>query len=208
MIGDNDEIHISAISQYSYCPRRFSLMYLEAEFEDNVYTLQGRSLHEKVDRVDESCLQDGVQIERALRLWSKRYNLYGKADIIEFREDGSIFPIEYKRGKKRHQVPDDRQLCAQALCLEEMFEKTVESGTIFYGRSRRRRDVSFDARLREETIETIRLIAVATRNRTIPPPPNDERCINCSIRNICQPTAITSVERFSVSDVFTLERED
>jgi CRISPR-associated exonuclease Cas4 len=208
MTEENSEIQLSAISQYSYCPRRFYLIYLETEFEDNTFTLQGSQLHDKVDRSDESNSMPGVRIERALRLRSTEYNLYGKADIVEFREDGSIFPIEYKRGKKRHQTPDDRQLCAQALCLEEMFDKPIESGAIFYGQSRRRRDVHFDARLRDETISTIHSIADLIRNQGIPPPANDSRCRHCSIKNICQPSALLKADGFSMNDIFLLDKED
>ena len=97
MYTDDDIVLISAIEHYAYCPRQFGLIHLEQVYEENVFTLQGQALHERADEALTSC-EEGKRVERALPLWSDRYGLLGKADVVEFYADGRVWPVEYKRG--------------------------------------------------------------------------------------------------------------
>jgi CRISPR-associated exonuclease Cas4 len=145
---------LSALSHYLYCPRRAGLIHLESVWEENVFTVKGRNAHERAD-TPTTRIENGIRIERALPLWSERYGLSGTADVVEFHPDGSVFPVEYKSGKRRESRNNDVQLCAQALCLEEMLGISVPSGAVYFLDTRRRRDVPLDAALRDETIATI-----------------------------------------------------
>jgi CRISPR-associated exonuclease Cas4 len=184
----DDPIPISALNHYSYCPRRCALIHVEQIFEENVYTMRGRSLHERVDEpVGE--FQEGLRIERALPLWSIRLGLIGKADVVEFRK-GTVVPVEYKSGRLRHFENDDLQLCAQGLCLEEMTGKEVPVGAIYHHGSRRRREVIFDSSLRERVETVVAKVRELIENRIVPPPVNDKRCRHCSLQESCMPAAV------------------
>lgn len=187
-------VPISALEHYAYCPRQCALIHLEQTFEENVYTLRGYALHERVDEMHTE-LEDGVRYEYALPLWSVRLGLIGRADVVEFLPDGTPFPIEYKSGKRRVKYHDDVQLCAQALCLEEMLGIAVPKGAIYYHSSRRRREVMFTEQLRALTLQLIE----ATRQMLIagitPPPVNDARCPDCSLIQLCMPDLIALLQR-------------
>ncbi len=125
-----DPIMISALEHYSYCPRQCSLIHVEQTFDENIYTMRGQALHRRVDEV-KSEYQEGVRIERALPLWSHRLGLIGKADVVEFHGK-TPYPVEYKHGPRRKKEHDDLQLCAQAICLEEMTGEEAPKGAIFH----------------------------------------------------------------------------
>ena len=184
---------ISALEHYSYCPRQCALIHIEQTFDENLYTLRGRAVHERVDE-PESELRDGVRIERAVPLWSKRLGLIGKADVVEFHGD-TPYPVEYKHGKKREREHDDLQVCAQAICLEEMTGKSVPRGAIFHHSSRRRREVQFDDALRLRVSETITAIRAMFSQRKLPPPVNDKRCERCSLQESCLPDVVDERSR-------------
>lgn len=136
-----------------------------------------------------------VKVERALPLWSDRLGLIGKADLVEFHPDGTVYPVEFKHGRKRQKVHDDLQLAAQALCLEEMLNRPVPKGAIYHASSRRRREVLITPELRrlvEQTAQSIRAMLASGR---LPPPANDQRCRECSLKEACQPEAMTEHER-------------
>src|SRR5215212_7457610 len=138
-------VPISAIEHYSYCPRQCALIHVEQTFEENVFTVRGRLAHERVDAAEPS-VERGVRTLRSISLWSERYGLRGKADLVELRSD-AVYPVEYKVGRRRG-VHADLQLCAQALCLEEMLGRAVTHGAIYYHAERRRYDVAIDDDLR------------------------------------------------------------
>ena len=126
----DDPIMISALEHYNYCPRQCALIHVEQTFDENLYTMRGRAVHDRADEVVTE-LQEGIRIEKALPLWSKRLGLVGKADVVEFH--GELpYPVEYKHGPRREREHDDLQLCAQALCLEEMTGKAVPRGAIYH----------------------------------------------------------------------------
>lgn len=190
-----DPINVSALNQYSYCPRRCALIYLENEFSDNVHTSRGNAEHERVDRVSHTTSKDGARVEYALPIWSERLGLIGKCDVVEFWLDGTIYPVEYKHGSRKQRENDDLQLAAQAICLEEMFGRCVERGAIFHAKSKRRRELVFDAALRTRLEQIIDSVRVMLSRDQLPPPVNDNRCRECSMQEICQPEALARKER-------------
>jgi len=192
----SDPIMISALEHYSYCPRQCALIYIEQTFDENLYTMRGRAVHERVDQVA-SEIQDGVCIERALPLWSNNLGLVGKADIVEFH--GEIpYPVEYKHGPRREREHDDLQLCAYAICLEEMTGKVVPRGAIYHHTSRRRREVIFHQALRAKVTETVAAIRQMLTDSVMPPPVNDARCKHCSLLESCMPAVIGERKRADV----------
>ena len=187
-------IAVSALNQYAYCPRRCALILVEQTFDDNVYTMRGRDIHERVDQATESGFEEGVRVERGLPLWNQRLGLIGKADVVEFHGD-TPYPVEYKSGGRRQWDNDDLQLCAQALCLEEMTGQEVPRGAIYHFKSRRRREVMFDQPLRDAVAEATQAIREMLENKRVPPPVNDKRCEHCSLHESCMPAVLGKQER-------------
>ncbi|MER3403987.1 MAG: CRISPR-associated protein Cas4 [Chloroflexota bacterium] len=191
--GDLPEVPISAVEHYSYCPRQCALIYVEQTFDDNLYTLRGRLLHSRVHSGGEETTPEGVRVLRGIPLWSERLGLRGKADVVELHPEGP-YPVEYKSGRRQGRHPD-LQLCAQALCLEEMLGLPVRRGAIFYAGVRRRHEVVFNAELREQTIGGIEAVRRMLRQQELPEAPNDRRCLNCSLIHSCLPGAVSARAR-------------
>jgi CRISPR-associated exonuclease Cas4 len=184
---------ISALEHWSYCPRQCALIHVEQTFDENLYTMRGQAVHKRVDE-PESEIVDGVRVERAVPLWSKRLGLIGKADVVEFH--GVIpYPVEYKHGPRRGKEHDDLQVCAQAMCLEEMTGKEVPRGAIYHHSSRRRREVVFTPELRKRVEEAIGGIRLMLGSGTLPHPVNDRRCEHCSLIASCMPAVVGEQER-------------
>ena len=204
MATDDDPIMISALEHWSYCPRQCALIHVEQTFDENLYTLRGRAVHKKVDepKVEE---QAGMRVERALPLWSKSLGLVGKSDVVEFHGE-TPYPVEYKHGPHREQEHDDLQLCAQALCLEEMTGQSVPRGAIYHHSSRKRREVEFTPGLRARVVEVTEAIRAMLKATRLPPPVNDHRCTHCSLQESCMPSVIDEGRRASavVRDLFTI----
>ena len=201
-----DPIAISALQHWAYCPRQCALIHVEQAFEDNVHTARGQAVHRLVDEPGYE-IKAGVKVERALPIWSDRLGLVGKADLVEFHPDGSVFPVEFKHGRKREKVHDDIQLAAQAMCLEEMLGRPVPSGAIFHASSRRRREVEITPALRDLVVEAIAAVRMLLDGRILPPPVNDRRCRECSLREVCQPEALAGHARQSRLRVNLLRSE-
>jgi CRISPR-associated exonuclease Cas4 len=182
-----DPINVSALNQYAYCPRRCALIYLDGEFQNNIHTERGNAEHDRVDRASHATSKQGARIEYALPIWSDRLGLIGKSDVVEFWPDGTIYPVEYKHGRRKQHDNDDLQLAAQALCLEEMFSRPVVVGAIFHAASKRRRELAFDLDLRARVEQAIRQIRAMLAQQQLPPGVNDKRCGECSMRDICMP---------------------
>jgi CRISPR-associated exonuclease Cas4 len=200
MVPDSEDyVMISALQHYAYCPRQFALIHVEQVWDENIYTLRGQRVHEKVDIPDDEQLDD-VRVERALPLWCHRLGIRGIADAIEFNRDELPYPVEYKSGSKKPRLADDIQLCAQALCLEEMLGCVVPLGAIYHAGSKRRREVNIDAKLRDRTEQTI----IATRQllltQELPPPVNDKRCDDCSLIDACMPNALANFNSSSMQN--------
>lgn len=192
----DDPIMISALEHWSYCPRQCALIHVEQTFDENLYTLRGRAVHKRVDE-PESEIVDGVRVERAVPVWSKRLGLIGKADAVEFHGE-TPYPVEYKHGPRREKEHDDLQVCAQALCLEEMTGQSVPRGAIYHHSSRRRREVVFAPALRQRVEAAVAGIRQMLGSGTLPPPVNDRRCEHCSLQESCMPSVIGEQERARV----------
>ena len=183
---------ISALSHYRYCPRRCALVHIEQAWAENRFTEEGNLLHERVD----SGLPEqrrNIRYERSVLLLSQRYRLTGKMDLLEI-EDGEsegqqrYFPVEYKRGKPKVEDWDRVQLCAQALCIEEMRDTRVAEGAIWHWEVRRRESVAIDDSLREVTIDVIEQAhALIASNITPSPTKEKRRCRGCSLFDMCNP---------------------
>ncbi|MBU2786571.1 CRISPR-associated protein Cas4 [Acidithiobacillus ferriphilus] len=186
MEATEDPVPLSALQHWIYCPRQCGLIHLEQQFEDNVHTARGQAVHHLVDTPGYE-VKRGVRVERALPLWSDRFGLIGKADLVEFHPDGRIYPVEFKHGRKRGRIHDDIQLAAQAMCLEDMLGRPVPQGAIYHASSHRRREVDITEDLRALVRETADAIRAMLASGILPPPVNDARCRECSLREICQP---------------------
>lgn len=187
-----EPVPLSALQHYSYCPRQCALIHQEQTFTENVFTLRGQRVHERVDEPD-TRHEPGVRIEQSLTLFNDRLGLTGKADIVEFLPDGTPRPVEYKHGPKRQKEHDDIQVAAQALCLEEMFGKPVLEGVIYHHTSRRRRTVPITPALRAKVESLVGEVRAMLSREKLPPPVSDtEKCRGCSLIENCQPEMVAS----------------
>lgn len=190
--GLDDPIPLSALQHAVYCLRQAALIHIERLWEENRFTAEGRVLHE-VAHEPKLRREKGLRRVTALPLASKRLNLSGVADLVEFRAgpDGeTAYPVEYKRGKAKLHRADEVQLCAQALCLEEMTARAVPEGALFYAETKRRLAVPFDADLRRLTEATaLQLRELFAAGRTPPAVWRPERCRACSLIELCRPKA-------------------
>lgn len=188
---DDDLLPLSALQHYAYCPRQCALIHVEQVWAENRFTAEGRRLHERVDSgVAEQ--RRGTRYERGVLLLSQRYRLTGKMDLLEVEagDPPRYFPVEYKRGKPKVQDWDRIQLCAQALCLEEMRDVCVDVGAIWYWEVRHREPVMIDAELRQATVSVIESVhAQMASGQTPPPLKDDKRCRACSLVDLCHPAS-------------------
>lgn len=185
-------VPVSAIEHYSYCARQCALIHIEQTFEDNEFTVRGHLAHERVDAGGDT-VTEGVRVMRGVPLWSARFRLHGKADLIEFRQQGP-YPVEYKVGRRRG-AHADLQLCAQALCLEEMLGVAVPRGAIYYGALRRRHEVVIGEGLRERTVRAIAAVRHLLGSQELPAPADDQRCRRCSLVDACLPAVVAEPAR-------------
>jgi len=173
-----------------FCERRCALVHLEQAWAENVFTAEGRLSHERAHET--ACESRGAErVARGLRLRSLKLGLAGMADVVEFHKqpDGSWlpFPVEYKRGKPKDCGCDRVQLCAQAICLEEMLGVKIREGALFYGRTRRRQNVEFSPELRAETADAAFRFHKLIENGSTPPADYSEKCESCSLMSLCLP---------------------
>ena len=188
-----DPIMLSALEHYAYCPRQCALIHVEQVWDENLYTMRGRDVHDHVDEESSHELA-GIRYERALPIWCRRLNLVGKADLVEFHGDAP-YPVEYKSGRRRRGAPETLQLCAQALCLEEMFGVAVPRGALFWHGSRERREVEITAAMREQVERVAAAVGEILAKRILPPPVNDKRCNDCSLKESCLPDVVAEKQR-------------
>ena len=198
MLYDEDSLlPISALQHLMFCERQWALIHLEQIWEENALTAQGKQLHERVD-TSEINVKGGIRITRSLRLRSLEFGMTGIADVVEFPLVDSVqkpYPIEYKRGKPKRGLMDLVQLCAQTLCLEEMFRIHIFQGALFYGETKRRLEVEFNAALRKETITLIKKLHQVSHAKKTPPAIYERKCENCSLMNWCMPACTDGSKR-------------
>lgn len=166
------------------------MIHVEGLWAEDGATAQGRILHERVD-AGRPERQPGVRIVRGLALRSLALGVSGLADVVEFSgQPPRPFPVEYKRGKPKAHRADEVQLCAQAMCLEEMFGGEVSEGALFYGETRRRHTVAFDSSLRALTAETAAAARANIAAGHTPAPVRTPVCRRCSLETLCQPARL------------------
>ncbi len=187
---EEDLTPISALNQYLYCQRRCALIFIEQIWSENLFTAEGCIMHDKVDTANRES-RGNVRIDYGVPLRSLRIGLIGKADVVEFhkKDDGTWqpFPVEYKRGKPKSDNCDKVQLCAQAMCLEEMLNVEIPEGALFYGQTHHRHDVIFDKVLRLETEEAARKVHALIESGITPKAEYSKKCKQCSLYEICLP---------------------
>ncbi len=193
MYNEEDFIQLSALQHFLFCPRQCALSYIEQVWAENLLTTEGGIMH---DRAHEEAfgMRDGIRVERGMPLRSERLGLNGKADVVEFHKNDHSrwvpFPVEYKHGKPKENDCDCVQLCAQAICLEEAVKITIPAGAIFYGKTRRRKDILFDEILRRKTEETSDRVRFFIKEGKTPSPQYAKRCESCSLIEVCMPKII------------------
>jgi len=181
-----DAVSISALQHYIYCPRQCGLIHVAQVWSENLHTQKGRREHDRVD-VPEYEIKAGMRIERALPVWSEELGLTGKCDVVELHADGVVYPVEYKHGPRKKGLHDDVQLCAQAMCLEEMLDVSIAEGAIYHVKSRRRRVVVLDDALRDKVRQTASAVHSMIDSQCIPEPVFGKHCDQCSLQGICMP---------------------
>lgn len=212
MYTEDELLPISALQHLLFCERQCALIHIEQSWDENRLTAEGRILHERVHE-QESESRGDVRIARGVRLRSLRLGLIGMADVVEFHRGAAAnlksqisdiksqwtpLPVEYKRGRPKPDSCDKVQLCAQAMCLEEMLGCAIAEGAIFYGVPRRREGVAFDSGLRSKTERAATRLHELVASTVTPPARYEKKCRNCSLFSICMPKAMQtrSAKRF------------
>jgi CRISPR-associated exonuclease Cas4 len=198
MFTDDQLIPLSALQHFLFCNRRAALVHLEGLWSENEFTVEGRHLHERADDSKQSQTRKELRIERGLELRSYEWGLVGKADVVEFRKVDDVIPlevtiVEYKRGKPRKKLdrPFHTQVCAQALCLEEMLGYPVKQAFIYFGKARMRQEVPLAESLREQTIKVIAELRGVLQSLKTPKAKYEPRkCQKCSLFSLCVPQAM------------------
>lgn len=189
MEDEKQSLFISALQHYAYCPRQFALVHIEQVWSENYFTAHGNLLHERVDS-HEPEQRGNVRFERSVAVNSRQLQITGKLDLLEIegKPVTRYFPVEYKRGKPKIEDWDKIQLCAQALCLEEMRGIQIEEGALWYWKVRKREPVFFDQQLRELTLATIQNAHALLASAKTPAPTEKKiRCRACSLIDLCEP---------------------
>lgn len=194
------EIAISALQHYMFCPRQCGLIHIDRLWEENFLTAKGRQMHSRVHETEDETRGD-IRICRSLELANERLGIFGVSDVVEYHSDGSIIPVEYKRGKPKEGREDEIQLCAQALCLEEMHGKNIPLGYLYYGTTKRRLEVALDIKLRTLTEEIISKTAYLIASGITPPEKYSKKCRSCSLYDLCMPKMPKNVKKYIESHI-------
>lgn len=206
-MDDEEYLTISGLQHLLFCPRQFALIYIEREWVENVLTARGRIEHERVDMGYKECRKGRKQIS-GLLIRSEQLRLQGKLDVLELdlvdasapdnlqqlglKGEWRVYPVEFKHGEPKVNDCDRVQLCAQALCLEEMFTITIECAYLFYQRVKRREEVRLDPVLRAETIHAAETQRVLFKTGKTPPPVYSAKCRSCSMIDVCLPKKLSA----------------
>ena len=196
---EDDLLPLSGLQHLLFCDRQCALIHIEQAWAENLFTAEGRIMHERVHNADRESRGD-IRIEYGMPLRSLKLGLVGKADVVEFhrkkREDGGEFwlpfPVEYKRGKPKKGNYDKVQLCGQAVCLEEMLDIEIPAGALFYGKTRRRQDVIFDGILRRETEDAAKRFHKLIESGITPKAVYMKKCDRCSLHDLCMPKTVSN----------------
>ena len=208
MYSEDDFVQLSALQHFLFCQRQCALAYIEQVWAENLFTAQGRVMHENAHEERFEQRKD-MRIERGVPLRSFALGLIGKADVVEFHKIGKLwapYPVEYKRGKPKADDCDKVQLCAQALCLEEMLNVSIPAGALYYGKTRHRLNVEFNDELRKETIDTAHCLHEFIEAGKTPKPDYLKKCESCSLVDVCMPKPLKI--RGSVEEYIQRETSD
>ncbi len=201
---EDDLLLLSGIQHMAFCERQWALIHIEQVWAENSRTLEGKFLHEKADDPFKSETRNNLRIVRAMPIVSYKLGLRGVADVVEFRkvenpsEDIAVkldkrkgwwqpFPIEYKRGRPKRDDRDAVQLCAQAICLEEMLKISIECGFLFYGQTKHREQIYFNHVLRTRVEELAGKMQKMFAEGMTPRAQKGKHCSLCSLTEQCQP---------------------
>lgn len=199
MYAEEDYLMLSGIQHFAFCRRQWALIHIEQQWEENYRTTAGELMHKKAH--DEGAFEKrgNLLTVRGLRISSRELGLSGQCDVVEFREDaGGIdlfgydgkwmpVPVEYKHGAPKEHQADELQLCAQAMCLEEMFQTEIMLGYLFYGENRRRTQVEFADSLRDEVRKLAKEMHDLFQRGYTPNGKISKQCKACSLENLCVP---------------------
>lgn len=192
-------IPLSALQHYLFCPRQCALIHVEQAWAEDGATAEGRLMHERVDTAGPD-RRASVRTVRGMAIRSFELGVAGKADAVEFHgtgPDAAVYPVEYKRGRPKSHRADEVQLCAQAICLEEMLGRTVPEGALFYGETRRRLLVAFDPELRALTADVARQAGAMISAGMTPAPHQQPGCRKCSLQDLCAPAVFEKPRKVS-----------
>ena len=193
MYNEDDLVMLSALQHFLFCPRQCALIHIEQLWEENRLTAEGRILHERVHTAARESRRK-VRLEFDMPIRSLELGLIGRADVVEFhlQDDGvwRPYPVEYKRGRPKKDNSDRVQLCAQALCIEEMLATGVPAGALYYGKKRRRMEIEFDGELRKITCVAAKSLHALIASGKTPKPVYSSRCKRCSFVDRCLPETI------------------
>lgn len=191
MYCEDELLPISALSHLIYCERRCALVHIEQVWQENIFTARGRVMHEKKVDMPNTESRGNLKIEYGMPLRSLQLGLAGKADVVEFHKQSTgewlPFPVEHKLGKPKKDDSDRVQVCAQAICLEEMLKVHIPKGALFYGRPRRREDVFFDETLRIKTADMAMWLHALLKAGKTPAAHYEPKCDSCSLFDLCLP---------------------
>jgi len=218
MYSDDDLLMLSGIQHIAFCERQWALIHVEQQWAENVKTTEGHHLHERVDDPLQNDKRGKVMTYRAFPLISQTLGLTGRADVVEliYSEEGGVQidgyegkwllqPVEYKRGKQKADDRDAVQVCAQAICFEEMFNTEISNGSLFYGETRRRVIVEFTDELRQKVIELAQRMHELFEGGITPLPVYKSHCNSCSLIDICLPQSMSG--KMKASDYLRNELE-
>jgi CRISPR-associated exonuclease Cas4 len=192
-VGVEPVVWISALEHHAYCPRQCALIHVDGVWQENPHTVKGSYGHKRVDTGPQR-EERGVTMLRAIPLWSEKLGLSGRADAVELLPDETMRPVEYKIGKP-HGRSADIQLCAQALCLEEMMGHQVTVGAVWYASLRRRQTVEMDENLRALTLQAITSVRELLLASHLPSAVDDSRCLQCQLYSHCLPSVSAHADR-------------
>ncbi|HHW48271.1 MAG TPA: CRISPR-associated protein Cas4 [Clostridiaceae bacterium] len=201
LYSDDDLLALSGIQHFAFCKRQWGLIHIERQWQENVGTIEGQHLHQYVNNPDFYQMRDNVVTARSLPIVSYKLGFYGVADVVEFHKvdnkKGVMLsgrkglwmpvPVEYKRGRPKTDDIDTVQLCAQAICIEEMFKISIGYGYIYYGQTRHRSKIIFSDSLRQKVFELSQAMHKLFEEKITPKAEPGKNCKACSLVDICMP---------------------
>lgn len=219
MYEEEDYLMLSGIQHFAFCRRQWAMIHIEQQWEENCRTTSGELMHKKAH--NEECWEKrgNLIIARGLRISSHTLGLSGQCDVVEFHKDEkgislfgyegnwNIVPIEYKRGIPKEENEDELQLCAQAMCLEEMFQTEIIEGFLYYGENRRRTNVKFTSNLRNDVKQMSDEMHQLFQKGYTPKAKYAKHCHSCSLENLCVPKLQknVNVREYISSNIFKLD---